>query len=106
MDKVESDISTVLDLHPKLVSTSLLTFSWLSYIVLRDSEEKKEKSNVYYHKAIDSFLLSCKIEGKSYGTIECYADKLKGSLWYVRDTYQLESGYIISTEMVGYMYNS
>jgi site-specific recombinase XerD len=33
-------------------------------------------------QAIDSFLLSCKIEGKSYGTIECYSDKLKGFLWY------------------------
>ena len=28
--------------------------------------------------AIDEFLLSCKVEGKSYGTIECYSDKLKG----------------------------
>jgi hypothetical protein len=33
-------------------------------------------------QAIDSFLLSCKVEGRSYGTIECYTDKLKGSLWY------------------------
>jgi hypothetical protein len=33
-------------------------------------------------QAIDSFLLSCKVEGKSYGTIECYTDKLKGFLWY------------------------
>ena len=33
-------------------------------------------------KAIDGFLLSCKVEGKSYGTIECYSDKLKGFLWY------------------------
>ena len=33
-------------------------------------------------QAIDSFLLSCKVEGKSYGTIECYSDKLKGFLWY------------------------
>jgi hypothetical protein len=32
-------------------------------------------------QAIDSFLLSCKVEGKSYGTIECYTDKLKGFLW-------------------------
>jgi site-specific recombinase XerD len=32
--------------------------------------------------AIDGFLLSCKVEGKSYGTIECYSDKLKGFLWY------------------------
>ena len=33
-------------------------------------------------RAIDEFLLSCKVEGKSYGTIECYSDKLKGFLWY------------------------
>ncbi len=33
-------------------------------------------------QAVDSFLLSCKVEGKSYGTIECYTDKLKGFLWY------------------------
>jgi integrase/recombinase XerC/integrase/recombinase XerD len=32
--------------------------------------------------AIDGFLLSCKVEGKSYGTMDCYADKLKGFLWY------------------------
>ena len=31
-------------------------------------------------QAIDGFLLSCKVEGKSYGTIECYSDKLKGFL--------------------------
>ena len=39
-------------------------------------------------QAIDSFLLSCKVEGKSYGTIECYSDKLKGFLWYC-DNYGL-----------------
>ena len=33
-------------------------------------------------QAIDGFLLNCKVEGKSYGTIECYSDKLKGFLWY------------------------
>ena len=33
-------------------------------------------------QAIKDFLLSCKVEGKSYGTIECYSDKLKGFLWY------------------------
>jgi hypothetical protein len=27
-------------------------------------------------KAIESFLLSCKVEGKSYGTIECYPDSI------------------------------
>jgi hypothetical protein len=31
-------------------------------------------------QAVDSFLMSCKVEGKSYGTIECYTDKLKGFL--------------------------
>jgi len=36
-------------------------------------------------QAIDSFLLSCKVEGRSYGTIECYTDKLKGFLWYARN---------------------
>jgi len=33
-------------------------------------------------QAINEFLLSCKVEGKSYGTIECYTDKLKGFFWY------------------------
>ncbi len=33
-------------------------------------------------QVIGGFLLSCKVEGKSYGTIDCYADKLKGFLWY------------------------
>ena len=36
-------------------------------------------------QAINDFLLSCKVEGKSYGTIECYTDKLKGFLWYARN---------------------
>jgi site-specific recombinase XerD len=36
-------------------------------------------------QAIDAFLLSCKVEGKSYGTIECYSDKLKGFLWYTKN---------------------
>jgi len=33
-------------------------------------------------QVIDSFLLTCKVEGKSYGTIGSHADKLKGFLWY------------------------
>ena len=33
-------------------------------------------------QAINGFLLNCKVEGKSWGTIDCYADKLKGFLWY------------------------
>jgi integrase/recombinase XerC/integrase/recombinase XerD len=40
------------------------------------------KKVITIKQAIDSFLLSCKVEGKSYGTIECYTDKLKGFLWY------------------------
>jgi site-specific recombinase XerD len=39
-------------------------------------------SNITIKQAIDSFLLNCKVEGKSYGTIECYSDKLKGLYWY------------------------
>ena len=35
-------------------------------------------------QAINEFLLSCKVEGKSYGTIECYSDKLKGFFGIVR----------------------
>jgi len=33
-------------------------------------------------QAIDGFLLSCKVEGKSWVIIDCYADKLKDFLWY------------------------
>ncbi|MFC1915085.1 phage integrase N-terminal SAM-like domain-containing protein [Chloroflexota bacterium] len=33
-------------------------------------------------QAVNDFLLSCEVEGKSYGTIKCYFDKLKGFLWY------------------------
>ena len=32
---------------------------------------------VSIEQAVDSFLSSCKVEGKSYGIIECYTDKLK-----------------------------
>jgi len=39
-------------------------------------------SNIIIKQAMEDFLLSCKVEGKSYGTIECYTDKLKGFLWY------------------------
>ncbi len=39
-----------------------------------------EKVITTIKQAIDSFLLSCKVEGKSYGTIECFSDKLKGFL--------------------------
>ncbi len=37
-----------------------------------------EKATTTIKQAIDSFLLSCKVAGKYYGTIECYSDKLKG----------------------------
>jgi integrase/recombinase XerC len=40
------------------------------------------KTKTTIKQAIKSFLLSCKVEGKSYGTIECYTDKLKGFLWH------------------------
>ena len=33
-------------------------------------------------QAIDGFLLNCEVEGKSYGTIDCYSDKNKGFYWY------------------------
>jgi len=36
-------------------------------------------------QAIDGFLLNCKVEGKSWGTIDCYRDKLKGFLWYAKN---------------------
>ncbi len=44
-----------------------------------------EKATTTIKQAVDSFLLSCKVEGKSYGTIECYSDKLKGFLWYTNN---------------------
>ena len=50
-----------------------------------------EKVTTTIKQAIDSFLLSCKVEGKSYGTIECYSDKLKGFLWYC-ENYEIPSG--------------
>ncbi|MFC2035400.1 hypothetical protein ACFLUJ_04660 [Chloroflexota bacterium] len=36
-------------------------------------------------QAIDGFLLSCKVEGKYWGTIDCCRDKLKGFLWYANN---------------------
>ncbi len=36
-------------------------------------------------QAITEFLLPCKAEGKSYGTIEYYSDKFKGFLWYAKN---------------------
>ena len=40
-------------------------------------------SNMTVKQAIDGFLLNCKVEGKSHGTIDCYQDKLKGFYWCV-----------------------
>ena len=36
-------------------------------------------------QAMNEFLLSCNVDGKSYGTIECYSDKLKGFLQYAKN---------------------
>jgi len=36
------------------------------------------------------------VEGKSYGTIECYTDKLKGFYWYATNY-----DYIITVRIVG-----
>ncbi len=41
-----------------------------------------EKATTTIKEAINSFLSSCKVEGKSSGTIKYYSDKLKGFLWY------------------------
>ena len=49
-------------------------------------------------QAIDSFLLSYKVEGKSYGTIECYQDKLKGFLWYAHNYHWPDDITLITTD--------
>ena len=36
----------------------------------------------HLHETVRNYLLACIVEGKSYATIDCYADKLKGFLWY------------------------
>ncbi|MFC1958941.1 tyrosine-type recombinase/integrase [Chloroflexota bacterium] len=46
------------------------------------SIKAKVKTVTTIKEAINGFLLTCKVEGKSYGTIDCYSDKLKGFLWY------------------------
>jgi hypothetical protein len=43
------------------------------------SKSVESKKVLTIKLAIDSFLLSCKVEGKSYGTIECYSGKPKGA---------------------------
>ena len=37
------------------------------------SNHRDNTTNTTIKQAIDNFLLSCKVEGKSYGTIECYS---------------------------------
>jgi len=55
-----------------------------------ESKGPSKGQGISISKAIENFLLSCKVEGKSYGTIECYLDKLKGFLWYARNYNWLE----------------
>ena len=43
-----------------------------------------QNQGITLKRAVDSFILNCKVEGKAQGTIDCYADKLKGFLWYTR----------------------
>ena len=61
---------------------------------------KESPNRTTIGQAIDSFLLSCKVEGKSCGTIDCYADKLKDFLWYAKN-YNLPNDiavrYLLST---------
>ncbi len=49
-------------------------------------------------EAIGNFLLSCKVEGKSYGTIECYSDKLKGFLWYASNYHWHDDTKAVTTQ--------
>ena len=44
-------------------------------------------------QATNDFLLSCKVEGKSYGTIERYSGKLKCFLWYASGLLVSLTGY-------------
>ena len=43
---------------------------------MSDYAENEEITTI--RESIAAFLLSCKVEGKSYGTIKCYTEKLKG----------------------------
>ena len=45
----------------------------------------KPDQGIPLKQAVDSFLLSCKVEGKATGTIHCYTNKLKGFLWYAEN---------------------
>ena len=62
-------------------------------------------------QAISDFLLSRKVEGKSYGTIECYQDKalgmrLRGINWLLRwICYCINlaiSGFIMTSNILNY----
>jgi len=54
------------------------------------------EEGIHLKQAIDGFLLSCKVEGKSYGTIDCYSTKLRCFLWYAR-TYNLPDNVCLIT---------
>jgi len=62
------------------------------------SKSIADKKAITIKQAIDSFLLSCKVEGKSYGTMECYADKLKGFLWYANNYHWPDDIRLITTD--------
>jgi integrase/recombinase XerC len=62
------------------------------------SKSIAHKKGTTIKQAIDSFLLSCKVEGKSYGTIECYTDKLKGFLWYATNYHWPDDVTAITTD--------
>lgn len=49
-------------------------------------------------QAIDGFLLTCKVEGKSYGTIDCYSTKLKCFLWYANNYNLPDNVNLITTQ--------
>lgn len=57
-----------------------------------------DKNGINLKQAVDGFLLSCKVEGKSYGTIECYSGKLKGFLWYANNYYRPDDISAITTQ--------
>jgi len=66
--------------------TTLLTLVRTSCIVSRKQTKRRRGSMSSYtdntgtttiKQAVEGFLLNCKVEGKSYVTIECYSDKLK-----------------------------
>jgi integrase/recombinase XerC len=52
---------------------------------LQASSHISSDQGIGLKQAVEGFLLSCKVEGKSYGTIEGYTDKLKGFQWYARN---------------------